>query len=76
MTPLGRYSIVGDMKRKRAESRESMVVTTVALEREVHRRLAIAAIEGHTVMTELVRQAIGEWLERRERKAGSRSKKR
>jgi hypothetical protein len=75
LTLLGCYSIVGDMKRQRAESREGMMVTTVALEREVHRRLAIAAIEGHTVMTELVRQAVGEWLERRERKVRGGSKK-
>ena len=54
-------------KRKRAESREGMRVTTVALPEELHRRLAIAALEGRTVMTELVRQAVTEWLERRGR---------
>lgn len=62
-------------KRKRAETRDGMVVTTVALSEEVHRQLAIAALEGRTVMTELVRQAVAEWLERRERKAGGRPKK-
>ena len=45
-----------------------MVVTTCALAREQHRRLAIAAAEESTVMTELVRRAIDEWLDRRERK--------
>ena len=55
-----------DAKRKRAESRKGMRVTTVALPEELHRRLAIAALEGRTVMTELVRQAVTEWLERRE----------
>lgn len=55
-------------KRVRAESREGMRVTTVALEVGMHRRLAIAAIEESTVMTELVRRALGEWLERRGRK--------
>ena len=51
----------------RADSREGMVVTTVALERELHRRLAIAAVEDNAAITELVREAIREWLDRRER---------
>ena len=55
-------------KRQRAASREGMVVTTIALPDDVHRALAIAAIEERTVMTELVRQAVQEWLKRRERK--------
>ncbi len=60
-----------DTKRKRAETREGMRVTTMALPEELHRRLAIAALEDNTVMTELVRQAVTEWLERRERTARS-----
>ncbi len=52
-------------KRKQAESRQGMIVTTIALRVDVHRRLSIAAIEEHTVMTELVRQALDEWLARR-----------
>ena len=55
-------------KRQRAESREGMIVTTIALPEDVHRALAIAAIEERTVMTELVRQAVQEWLKRREGK--------
>lgn len=55
-------------KRVRAESREGMRVTTVALQEDMHRRLAIAAIEESTVMTEIVRRAVGEWLDRRGRK--------
>ena len=53
------------LKRKQAETREGMIVTTIALRETVHRRLSIAAIEDHTVMTELVRQAVNEWLARR-----------
>lgn len=45
-----------------------MRVTTVALREETHRRLAIAAIEESTVMTEIVRRALSEWLDRRSRK--------
>lgn len=55
------------MPKKRADSREGMVVTTVALDRELHRRLAIAAVEDNAAITELIRQAIREWLDRRER---------
>lgn len=56
-------------KRKRAESREGMRVTTVALPADQHRKLALAALEERTVMTELVRQAVTEWLERHEKAA-------
>jgi hypothetical protein len=51
-------------KRQRAESREGMKVTTIALPAEVHRQLAIAALERNTVLTELVRQAVVDWLAR------------
>jgi len=55
---------------RRAESREDMRVTTVALPEGVHRRLAKAAERRGTVMTELVRQAVAEWLARNERRGG------
>jgi hypothetical protein len=61
-------------KRNRAPSREGMRVTTVALSDAVHRKLVIAAIEEDTVMTELVRQAVNEWLERRGQKTRRRKK--
>ena len=54
------------MKKKRAESREGMVVTSVAFDQKLHRRLAIAAVEENAALTELVRQAVREWLDRRE----------
>ena len=44
-----------------------MVVTTIALPPELHKRLAIAAIEDGAAATELVREAIREWLDRRTR---------
>ena len=52
-------------KRQRAESREGMVVTTVALDEGMHRELAIAAVEERAAITELVRQAVREWLANR-----------
>ncbi len=57
-----------DAMKKRAESREGMVITTVALENDLHRKLAIAAIEESAAITEIVRQAVSEWLNRRERR--------
>jgi metal-responsive CopG/Arc/MetJ family transcriptional regulator len=63
-----RYSdIVLTMAKRRAESREGMVVTTVALPPELHRRLAVAALEEGAASAELIRDAIREWLDRRKR---------
>lgn len=53
------------MGKIRAKTREGMVVTTVALDVDLHRRLAIAAVEDGAALTELVRQAVGQWLDRR-----------
>ncbi len=53
------------MSKKRAESRKDMVVTTIALDRALHQRLAIAAVEDNLALTEVVRQAAREWLDRR-----------
>ena len=51
-----------EQKRVRAATREGMRVTTIALSEEMHRQLAIEALERRTVMTELVRLALAEWL--------------
>ena len=51
-----------ERKRVRAATREGMRVTTIALTDEMHRQLAIEALERRTVMTELVRLALAEWL--------------
>lgn len=49
---------------RRAESRSNMIVTTVALPRKQHDLLSRAAKQRGTVLTELMRQAVAEWLER------------
>ena len=59
--------------RKRATSREGMVVTSVALDQQLHRRLAIAGVEDNTAITEILRQAAREWLDRRDRERTSRT---
>jgi Arc/MetJ-type ribon-helix-helix transcriptional regulator len=63
-------------KKSRAETREGMVVTTVALENELHHRLALAALEERSAMTELVRRAVREWLDRREQKGAKHGRQR
>jgi hypothetical protein len=63
------------MAKKRAETREGMVVTSVALDQELHRRLAIAAVEDNAALTELVRYAIAEWLNKRDRQRKGRAKR-
>jgi len=52
-------------KRQRADSRQDMVVTTVALPRVMHTRLRKLAVDEGTVLTQYVREALQEWLERR-----------
>jgi len=47
-----------------------MVVTTLALPPELHRRLQLAAIEEHAAIAELIRDAVEAHLERLERKSG------
>lgn len=55
------------MQKKRAASREGMVVTTVALPPNLHRRLVLAALEENAASAELIRQAVQEYLDRRKR---------
>jgi hypothetical protein len=56
------------MVKKRAESRAGMIVTTIAMEPDLHRRLAVASLEENAAITEIIRQAAREWLDRREQK--------
>jgi hypothetical protein len=55
------------MVKRRAESRKGMIVTTVALPPDLHKRLVLAALEEHAASAELIRQAIEEWLSRHKR---------
>ena len=45
-----------------------MVITTVALPPELHRRLVLTALEEHAASAELIRESIQEFLDRRDRK--------
>jgi hypothetical protein len=44
---------------------EARVRFTVDLPRSLHKRLKLAAVERETPMTDLARQALGEWLDSR-----------
>jgi predicted HicB family RNase H-like nuclease len=62
------------MTKKRADSRKNMTVTTVAFDNELHRRLALAALDEGAAITELVRQAVTEWLDARDKRPRRRIK--
>jgi hypothetical protein len=49
-----------------------MIVTTVALPVEMHRRLLRAAVDVNAAATEVVRQALAEWLARNSRRGRGR----
>jgi hypothetical protein len=49
-----------------------MRVTTWAAPLALHRRLAVASVEDSTTMSELVRQAVREWLDRRAKRRARR----
>jgi len=52
------------MKRIRAGSSRGMVRTSVALPDDLHRRFKLASIETGAVVTELLRRAATEWMEK------------
>jgi predicted transcriptional regulator len=51
-----------------------MILTTVALTPEMHRRLVIAALEEHAASVEVIRDALRDYLDRRDRKRGRRKR--
>jgi predicted transcriptional regulator len=52
------------MAKRRAENREGMIITTIALSPELHRRLAMAALENNSTAAQLMRDAIEQFLHR------------
>jgi hypothetical protein len=52
------------MKRIRAGTSKGMIRTSVALPEELHRRFKLASIETGAVVTELLRRAAAEWIEK------------
>ena len=61
------------MKRIRAGSSKGMIRTSVALPVGIHRRFKLASIETGAVVTELLRRAAAEWIEKYQRGRSRRS---
>ncbi len=54
-----------------------MVVLSIGLPKDLHRKLAIAALDENASMNELVRDAIQDWMGQREKeRAGAKPRKR
>ena len=62
------------MVKRRAESREGMIQTSVAFTPDMHQRLAIAAVEERAALVELIRDAVRDYLDRRDRKRRGRGR--
>ncbi len=60
----------GVAMKKRAQSRKKMIVTTIALDRALHRRLLRATVTENSALTELIRQAITKWLDTKRQPTG------
>lgn len=54
--------------KRRAASREGMVITTVALPPELHRRLAITALDENAAIAEIIREAIKRYVDAHEKR--------
>jgi predicted DNA-binding ribbon-helix-helix protein len=50
------------MAKKRAATRAGMVVTTIALDKDLHDALTEASYTDRVALTELVREAVRAWL--------------
>jgi hypothetical protein len=53
------------MAKTRAATRKGMVVTTIALNKELHEALERVSFEDKVALTELVRRAVRAWLDGR-----------
>jgi len=60
------------MAKRRAETREGMVTTTVAMPPDLHRRLTIAALEDNAAAAQLIREAIEHYLTARDKRRRAR----
>jgi predicted transcriptional regulator len=60
---------MGMATKRRAESREGMIITTVALPPDLHRRLAIAALDENAAIAEVIREAVRHYVDAHEKRA-------
>jgi len=54
---------------RRAKTRAGMIVRTIALEPELHRRLSIASLDRRITVNELLRRILRDWLAQERRKS-------
>jgi hypothetical protein len=54
-------------KRKRLETREDSIMTSVVLPRDLHRQIGQAALDLNWSLAEVMRAAVTEWLIRNNR---------
>ncbi|MGH2369546.1 MAG: hypothetical protein ACRDI2_15270 [Chloroflexota bacterium] len=66
MAKRARAKVVPSTKRRRLATREDAVVTSFAIERDVHNRLRIAAIKLNWTMATVLRDAALAWLKQYE----------
>jgi len=59
-------------KLRRADSRAGMTVTTVALDKDMHRRLRLASAETRIPVTEILRTAAAAWVNAWEKRRAKR----
>jgi hypothetical protein len=52
------------MKRIRADSSKGMIRTSIALPESLHKKYKLASIETGAVVTELLRRAAAEWIDK------------
>jgi hypothetical protein len=66
--------LVRSSKRKRLESREGTVTTSMALPRALHQEALMMSVRLNWTLAEIIRAALEEWLGRHhaEQKGGSR----
>ncbi len=62
-------------RRQRAESREGMIVRTIALDPEQHRRLKAVSKATSVTVNALLRQAAEEWLTKHEAEEAERERR-
>jgi hypothetical protein len=58
----------------RAKSRKDMITRTIALDRDMHRQLAIAGLDHRVTVNELLRRIVRQWLQQKHQKPPRRSK--
>jgi len=58
------------MKKRVAAAKEDMVTTTISLDRATYRQLGHMAVDEDTTVRDLIRQAVEDYLRRRQSRSG------